>query len=194
MADAPIDEKADKGTPEKSAKHWQEQLDIAKKDRQNFIDDGKKVLKRFKSGRDAMRARSKRLNILYSNTEVLRAALYGKSAKPDVRRRFGMEDKAAGSVASILEKALVYCAEAYDSDKQIELGILDYLLPGRGVVRIEYEPTISADPVTGQQFITEQVVQENVCALAGLPPHARAHLEGHFTARLDFIRPPHDAR
>ncbi len=154
------DETPDKRTPVQISKYWQEQLELAKKDRQNFLDDGKKVVKRFKSGRDALRSKTKRLNILYSNTEVLRASLYGKSAKPDVRRRFGMEDKAAGSVASILEKALVYCAEAYNSDKQIELGVLDYLLPGRGVVRIEYEPTISADPVTGQQFITDQRVEE----------------------------------
>ena len=154
------DEVPDKRTPLEIAKYYQEQLALADKDRKDFVDDGKKVSKRFKSGKDALRSRTKRLNILYSNTEVLRAALYGKSAVPDVRRRFGMEDKAAGMVATVLEKSLVYCAEAYDSDKQIELGILDYLLPGRGVVRIEYEPTISNDPSTGQQHVTNQKVQE----------------------------------
>lgn len=152
------DEAADKRTPEQIAKHWHQQLDLAKKDTKDFIDNGDKVIARFKSGREGTKSvRTKKLNILYSNTEVLRAALYGKSAKPDVRRRFGVEDKAAGQVAEIIEKGLVYCAEVYDSDKPIELAILDYLLPGRGVVRIEYNPTISEGLVVDQEVYEKYV-------------------------------------
>ena len=159
MADQ--DEVADKRTPLDIAKHWQEQIALAEKDHTDFVNNGKKVLDRYKGADKGLKVnRSKRLNILYSNTEVLRAALYGKSAKPDIRRRFGAEDKAATDVAEILEKALVYCAEAYDVDKPIELAVLDYLLPGRGVVRVEYTPTVKDDPETGQQFITDQKVTE----------------------------------
>ena len=161
MADAQ-DEAADKRTPEQISKYWQEQLALAEKDTKDFIDNGKKVVERYKGGKNALRSvKSKKLNILYSNTEVLRAALYGKSAKPDVRRRFGVEDDAAGRVAEILEKGLVYCAEVYDSDKPIELAILDYLLPGRGVVRIEYNPTISEGLVVDQEVYEQYVYWED---------------------------------
>lgn len=153
------DETADKRTPEQISKYWQEQLALAEKDQKDFVDNGKKVVARYKGDRDKLKSvRVKKLNILYSNTEVLRAALYGKSAKPDVRRRFGVEDAVAGEVAEVLEKSLVYCAEAYDSDKPIELAILDYLLPGRGIARIEYNPVMGQHQ--GKDYITDQEVYE----------------------------------
>src|SRR6187455_1180334 len=97
------DETADKRTPEEISKYWQEQIALAERDTKDFIDSGKKVIARFKGDRDRLKsAKYKKLNILYSNTEVLRAALYGKSAKPDVRRRFGVEDKVAGQVAGVI--------------------------------------------------------------------------------------------
>jgi hypothetical protein len=146
-------------TPQQIYKHWSAQLDLAQKDHKPFIDAGRKVIQRYKSCKDkAVNKGGKRLNILYSNTEHLRAALYGKSAVPDVRRRFGQEDKVGTQAAEIVEKALVYCQETYDSDRPIELAILDYLLPGRGVVRIEYEPVLSGPE--GQEQITEQHLRE----------------------------------
>src|SRR5512139_95850 len=160
MAEAD-DEVADKRTPQEISSYWQEQLALAEKDTKDFVEQGKKVLDRYKGGKDQLKSvKSKKLNILYSNTEVLRASLYARSAKPDVRRRFGAEDKSATDVAEILEKALVYCAETYDTDKPVELAILDYLLVGRGVIRVEYEPEVKTDPETGQQFVTNQELYE----------------------------------
>jgi hypothetical protein len=146
-------------TPQQTYKHWSAQLDLAQKDHKPFIDAGRKVIQRYKSCKDkATNKGGKRLNILYSNTEHLRAALYGKSAVPDVRRRFGQEDKVGTQAAEIIEKALVYCQETYDSDRPIELALLDYLLPGRGVVRVEYEPVLSGPE--GAEQISEQHLRE----------------------------------
>src|SRR5512139_343022 len=150
-------------TPAEIAKYWLQQVELAKKDTKDFFDDGDKVVDRYRGADKALKgSKSKRLNILYSNTEVLRAAVYGRSAKPDVRRRFGIEDELAGRVAEILEKGLVYCAETYDSDRPIELAILDYLLPGRGVVRICYEPVVGQDNSTipPTEYVIEQHLYE----------------------------------
>jgi hypothetical protein len=159
-APAQQDEVADKRTPEQIAKHWQQQLDLAEKDHRTWRDAAKKVVERYQSKKDKLSRGSKRINILYSNVEHLYAAVYGKSAVPDVRRRWGMDDPIGTLGAEIIEKALVCCAESYDSDKPIELALKDYLTPGRGVIRIMYEPVLGEDPETGEEVIEDQLVYE----------------------------------
>jgi hypothetical protein len=141
---------ADDKKPADTSKYWCEQLDLANKDHKDWLDAGDAVVKRYKRGKE--RGGQKKLNILYSNTEHLRAALYGRSAKPDVRRRFGAEDKVAQIAGEVIEKGLIYCNDTYDNDRQIELGLLDYLLPGRGVVRVEYEPVIREGQIVEQKL------------------------------------------
>jgi hypothetical protein len=53
-------------------------------------------------------------------------------------------DPTARSAAEIVERALIYCAETYDVDKPIEAAVLDYLIPGRACIRVEYEPVIKS--------------------------------------------------
>jgi hypothetical protein len=122
-------------SPKDIANYWQVQLELASQGKvKDWLDNGRKLYKRYKSEKVATTARNnapRRFNILFSNTEVLRAALYGKAAKPDVRRRFGDMDVTARSAAEIVERALIYCAESYDVDKPIEASLLDYLIPGR---------------------------------------------------------------
>lgn len=167
-------------TPEQLSSDWQAELGLAEDDHKDFCDDGRTVVDRYKSEKEnattGKRTSGKKFNILFSNTEVLRSALYGKAAKPDVRRRFADPDPVARVAAEVVERALIYCGETYDVDKPIEQGILDYLLPGRGTVRVEYEPIIkerpSIDPMTMQpvigqdgkpateSFIAEQLLRE----------------------------------
>lgn len=171
MTDAP-DASPDEKPIGQSSSHWQMQLELSEREQKDWKGDGKKVIDRYRSARkDALRRNSKRFNILYSNTEVLRSALYAKAAKPDVRRRFTDKDPTGRQVAEIVERALVYCADAYDADKPMDAAVFDYVLPGRGVVRVEYEPVLGQrpkfDPMTAQpmmgedgQPITEDFVAE----------------------------------
>lgn len=156
---------------------WQVQLALADKEQQDWIQDGRAVVARYKNEkRSAVRNDGRRFNILYSNTETLKSALYGRTAKPDVRRRFADRDPVARQAADVVERALIDSAEVYDVDTCIEQALHDYLLPGRGVVRVEYEPVFGerpvVDPMTGQpllgpdgepemeRHIADQVVRE----------------------------------
>jgi hypothetical protein len=139
--------------PVELSRYWQQQIQLAEQDTRDFRDDGKKVVERFKSEKSSTAKRSnvgKKFNILYSNTEVLRAALFGKMAKPNVRRRFQDRNPVARQGAEIIERSLIYCQDTYASERIIELAVQDYLLPGRGVVRVEYEPVIAERPVPPQ--------------------------------------------
>lgn len=144
------DDKPKDGDALRIARHWQLQLAMAERSQKSFIDDGRKVIDRYKGEKaDSTRrtATARKFNILYSNTEVLRAAMFGKMAKPDVRRRFADRNLVARNVAEVLERALIYQQDTYPADRHIDHAIMDYLLPGRGVVRIDYEPELASQPV-----------------------------------------------
>lgn len=138
------------------ASYWKLQLELADKDHKDFLDNGRDVLTRYKSEKKKAQSKLRRINILYSNTETLKSSVYARQAKPDVRRRFADQDKIGRQVAEIIERCLSYCNDTYDSDDPVECAIDDYLLPGRGIVRVDYEPTIegegAARKVTNQEL------------------------------------------
>jgi hypothetical protein len=144
------DDKPKDGDAQRIARYWQLQLAMAERSQKSFIDDGRKIIERYKSEKTETSRRTataRKFNILFSNTEVLRAALFGKMAKPDVRRRFADRNPVARNVAEVLERSLIYQQDTYPADRHIDHAIMDYLLPGRGVVRIDYEPELVSEPV-----------------------------------------------
>lgn len=133
------------------AKFWHLQLDLSERDHKNFIENGREIVKRYKS-EERRNKNNRRINILYSNTETLKAAIYARQAKPDVRRRFSDQDPIGRQVAEVIERALSYCNDYTEDEDPISSAIDDYLLPGRGVVRIDYEPTIQEGQLVDQEL------------------------------------------
>lgn len=154
----------------RSAPDWIKEVDAALKREETWRDRAKKVVQRYRDERDTERGSTttsaSRVNILWSNTEVLHPALYGKTAKPDVRRRFpdaGPRNKndVARVAAETIERALDFCIDAYDVDTPVQRAVYDVLLPGRGVAWVVYEPEIEGDsaeaesPATGEDQDTD---------------------------------------
>jgi hypothetical protein len=94
-------------------------------------------------------ASAQRFNVLYSNAELLQAALKTNDPKPVIRTRFPKEQSANGGerntariVSEIAERAIVYNNEQNDINKDIADIILQTLLSGRGVAKVVYEPVL----------------------------------------------------
>lgn len=167
-------------SPEKASRHWQVQLHLAERTCKEWWDYGSKIEGRYKSDKDSLtrvKKSGKKFAILYSNTETLKTALYARTPKPDVRRRFGDKNPVARTAAEIIERALAYCSDNTGHDRAYRAGVHDMTLPGRGVVRLKYEAEVGqvpeVDPMTGQpaigmdgqpvmtERITEQEVEEH---------------------------------
>jgi hypothetical protein len=149
--------------PLPSSQFWTLQLSLAKNDHKDFWEYGKKVESRYKNAKDAAQKhnRGKKLQILYSNTETTKAALYARTAKPDVRQRFTQQKNELARVAGdLLERSLSYCADTTSHDRAFRKGVHDLVLPGRGVVFCEYEPTVTVDPETQKEVISDQKVDD----------------------------------
>lgn len=148
--------------PLPSSQFWTLQLSLAKSDHKDFWDYGKKVEQRYKNTKDAVQKsnRGKKLQILYSNTETTKSALYARTAKPDVRQRFTQQkDELARTAGDMVERVLSYCADTTHHDRAFRKGVHDLVLPGRGVVWVEYEPTLGKDEA-GNEILVDQKVDD----------------------------------
>ena len=126
-----------------TAQYWQMELDSSDQSEKDWRERGRAVVARYRDERETDgygTGLSKQFNILWSNTETMKGALFARMPKADVRRRYSDNNPITRQVAIVLERALQYGNEVYSADKPIKAAIEDYLLPGRGVVWVVYEP------------------------------------------------------
>jgi len=84
-----------------------------------------------------------RFNILWANTETMKPALYSATPEPVVRRRYQDEDVLAKEISKVIERALEYFEDCEEFDIAAKKVRDDVLLPGRGVVKVHYVPTMA---------------------------------------------------
>lgn len=124
----------------KQAQQWLSDLSLSKKEDEKWVKRGKKIVKRYRDDRDSARDGSKRFNILWSNVQTMLPALYGKTPRAQVERRYKDQDPIGRTASTILERCLQYEIDHYgDFDASNKLAITDRLLPGRGVVWVRFE-------------------------------------------------------
>ena len=172
------EEKGGPMNPAQASRFWQMQLEIADREDKEWFQEGARIEERYKAKKgahDKVGKGNKQFNILYSNTETLKAALYARTPKPDARRRFLDRNPVARKGAEIIERSLAYYADNTEHDNAYKRGVQDLVLPGRGVVWYEYEPEIGQvpviDPMTGmpamddegQPLTKEALVDQEVC-------------------------------
>lgn len=122
------------------ARRWAADLDMAKKSDKEFIEEGKKIVKRYRDHRTESDS-ARKYNILWSNVQTLAPATYSKKPKAQVQRRFKDADPVGRCASLILERALQFEIDHYsDYDSTLRNAVLDRLLPGRGVAWVRFEP------------------------------------------------------
>lgn len=162
MAKKPIKEKGDT-----VVQKWTRQFAAYDRAFKEWEARSERIIKRY---RDENRQKGKdnsaaKFNVLWSNIQTLKPAVFSKIPKADVSRRFRDND-AVGRVASLLmERALEFEIDHYpDFRNTMDAVVLDRFLPGRGTAWARYEPHIRGiaqkQPTDGDQ-ITEDVDSPN---------------------------------
>ena len=123
----------------KSADWWLQEIARSQKSWSTYRERARKVIERFRDERDSA-MQGKRFNMLYSNTETLRAAIYSRVPNPDVRRRFLDRDPVGRVAAEVLQRSLAYATDAYDCDAVLSACNEDFVLPGFAVAWVRYRP------------------------------------------------------
>lgn len=117
-------------------KRWLAEIALSDAASENYRTEGKKLYELFRQ----KKKRANAFNILWSNTQTLRTAIYNTTPQPDVRRRFRDADPVGKVAATVQERALSYQIDQYEFDDEISDGVIDMLIPGQGFARIIYEP------------------------------------------------------
>ena len=136
-------------SPEDLVKYWLDELEDSDKTEKDWRDDAKSVVDIYRGedvaatavNSDGQKMRRNTFNILWSNIETLKPAIYNKTPVPNVQRRFKDEDQLGRAVAQVLERSLEFMVDASDFDAPMNDAVDDYLLVGRGVTRVRYVPT-----------------------------------------------------
>lgn len=105
-------------------------------------------------------------NILYSNTNTLKASVYARNAKPEITRRYGDPDKVSRTISTILERVINYSSDEYRFFENASSCVLDYLLGGRGVQFVCYDVEMGKETevqiVGGFDELTGEATAEEV--------------------------------
>ena len=151
--EASIESKSGKAKPAEVVSRWLRELEASDKHEANWRERAEKVSKLYADERERaiteeVNSGLKRFNILFANTEVTRGALYSQCPTPDIRRRFLDKDPVGRVGASVLTRSvsaqIAYTHGGDDFDAVLKACVFDMSLPGRGVARIKYVPTINS--------------------------------------------------
>ena len=120
-----------------------------------------RLIKRYRDELRGNRDSSAKFNVLWSNVQTLIPAVFAKSPKPDVSRRFRDNDPVGRVASLLLERALEYEVEHYpDFYRTTRQCVADRFLGGRGTAWVRYEPhvrAVSEDAPTDGLQISEDV-------------------------------------
>lgn len=129
-------------TPEGWQRRWQVELSMARQMLDKFVQDGRRVVDAFLVRDElAQRPGASFLNLFTANVQTLRALLYGKTPKVDVKRRWGDPNDVAARTAGEMMQRLLNTDIERDSDtycRALKYALSDRLLPGLGNARIRY--------------------------------------------------------
>ncbi len=141
--------------PDKDVAFWLAEIEQSSRHEKKWRERARKVIKIYRDDQSFGSGSSDggstgfsdaRFNILWSNTQTQRPALYSATPKPVVKRRHRQQGETGRLISMVLERALVYSIDpggSYDFNRVATKLILDYLLPGRMVARVKYHPMIT---------------------------------------------------
>lgn len=132
----------------KLAADWKTQIELAERRNTVWEKRCERIIKRFRDERQGTSTSGaeldvpRRMNILWSNVQVLTPSIYGKEPVPIVERKFLDRDPTGRVGSQILERAIrneLPDSGFHDSMNQV---VQDYLLVGRGICWLRYKPLI----------------------------------------------------
>lgn len=140
---------------------WFKEFKLADKASKKWCDSAKMAVKVYDGDAkpDGVQSGEKErsFNILWSNVEIKREAIYSALPAPDIRRRWRDEDQAGRAAAMVLERCVTYVMDCKDVDSDLIAACNDVLVPGRAITRLRLKSELEGEVVKSQDLETEQV-------------------------------------
>lgn len=146
--------------PSAVVSYWLDQIKASRKRYERYRKMGREVLDLYEASTDEQAP----FNILYSNTETLRPALFSAQPRPLVERRFKDDDPIGKMAAQAAKRGLEFHLdtnrEGYETiTEAMGSCVLDAILPGQGMVQIKYDADFH--PITEQHPPEEESAKKS---------------------------------
>jgi hypothetical protein len=155
MADEPQDQPKPQDKPADIQARWLKELERASKYNHEFYEAADKIIRLYRKQGDQTRSARRKFAMLWSNSEILKPALYAQTPKPEISRRFKDKDPPGMLVGTLLERVAAYQFECGKLDDAMKLARDDLILPGRGIVwvRRQNEDMLAFDYIHWRDFL-----------------------------------------
>lgn len=137
--------------------YWKQQIETAKSNLKTYFSQAKEC-------EEAYHNIDLNYNIFYSNTEILASNLCISTPKADIQRRFlkklekdRIKSNIYAEVAKVLGGAVDYVADTSNLDEENLSAVRNSVIVGRGVIWLDYEPTIAIDEL-GQEYVSDRKI------------------------------------
>ena len=144
-------------------KRWLSEIDLATKAEKDWRKDAEKALLAYRGQVkvDDSGGTKEVFNILWSNTEIKRQAVYNNPPRSDIRRRHRDKDGVGKAISELLERATSYAIDCQNVDGVLIAAVNDMLLPGRAITRVRYKSETTGEgeeeAIAYEEVIPEQV-------------------------------------
>lgn len=172
---------------ESTTAYWESELSAAERVTERWRKDAARICDRYALEKESEEENvyTDRLlggfNVLHSNIETMKPAIFGRAPVPYVFRRHADRDPIGRVAAEVLERALKTELEDDDAEPAFKAVTQDLLLTGRGVPWLVYEPTIVQVP-TGELDQEGQPVT--------MPRLVDAHTRIEYVQWSEFLHSP----
>ena len=157
-------------TPQGMAQRWSSEIEASKKELERFQEDGDKITRRYLDKRDEWGKEESRVNLFWSSMKVLLSLLYARPPKASVARSFLDSADDQARVAGVIVQRILnrsFDDNVSNWDSALRQCIEDWLVVGMGQAWLRYaveteESVLPAeiDPITGEELVAEQVVEQ----------------------------------
>lgn len=161
---------------------WKRELRASEAHERKWRERAEQIVKLYKDEKasgESDENNTYRFNILFSNTEVLKGALYSQCPAPDTRRRYLDKDPVGRVAALVLNRALIATLDKQndgeDFDSVMKDSVFDMVVPGRASARVKYLPQFTkvqkrvpfampepVEPVEGQEPAAEPEIPKDL--------------------------------
>ena len=138
--------------------YWKQQIETAKSNLKNYLKDTETCEKAYHNT-------DMNYNVFYSNVEILNANLCISNPKPDIQRRFlkrlekdKLKSNTYAMVAKVLNGAVEFVSDVSDLDEQLSIAVKNSVINGRGILWLDYEPTIETNEL-GEEFVSDREIR-----------------------------------
>lgn len=128
---------------------WEMEITAAQKDKEKFVERAVKTSERYLDERDAITSDQKKFNVFWTNTNIMKSALYSQIPKASVSRKYtDYRDQVARVAALTLERMLqTDLNDPLDNfDAVMKQTVFDRLVPGLGGAWLRLETDTETIP------------------------------------------------